>query len=282
MMARIDMVLARVHNCVSHMDARCLLSYVLGRSTAWCVAHQEALLDQDQLASFEALVQRRQQGEPIAYLIGRRGFWTFELEVSPATLIPRPETETLVESVLAQAPLHVPLRLADLGTGSGAIALALASERPQATVVATDRSQTALAIANANRQRYGLTNICFRQGDWCEPLRGETFDVIASNPPYVAASDPHLLQGDIRFEPQLALVGGSDGLDPIRFLAIQAVQHLRPGGWLMLEHGWDQGAAVRSVLRAAGWEAVQTRCDLEQRERVTIGARPRERTYDGD
>ena len=274
MMARLDAVLAQVADAVDPIEARRLLGHVLGQTSAWCFAHTDAMLRPDQVAAFRVLIRRRQHGEPIAYLLGRRSFWTFELDVSPATLIPRPETETLVEAVLAHVSPAVAARLADIGTGCGAIALALAQERPMATVIATDQSRAALEIANVNRQRCELTNVSFRHGNWCEPLDGRDFDVIVSNPPYIAANDRHLSQGDLRFEPLSALVGGPDGLDAIRQLSAQARDYLRRGGWLMLEHGWDQGDAVRTVLRAAGYVAVRTLRDLEERERVTLGVRP--------
>ena len=273
MMARLDAVLAQATGAVDPLEARRLLGHVLGQTSAWCFAHNDALLRPDQVAAFRALIGRRQQGEPIAYLLGRRSFWTFELDVSPATLIPRPETETLVEAVLAHVAPSVAARLADVGTGCGAIALALAQERPLATVIATDQSRPALEIATINRQRYGLANVLLRHGNWCDPLDDRDFDVIVSNPPYIAANDRHLSQGDVRFEPLSALVGGADGLDAIRQLSAQARDYLRHGGWLMLEHGWDQGEAVRTVLRAAGYQAVGTLRDIEERERVTLGQR---------
>lgn len=191
-------------------------------------------------ARFEALLARRQAGEPVAYLLGRQGFWSLELEVSPATLIPRPETELLVELALARLPAGQSLRVADLGTGSGAIALALARERPQAHVVATDASAEALTVARRNAARLGLGRVEFRDGDWLVPLAQERFDLIASNPPYIEQDDPHLAQGDLRFEPPAALASGADGLDAIRVIVRDAGRHLHPGGWLLLEHGWNQ------------------------------------------
>src|SRR5690606_21756387 len=199
-------------------------------------------------------------------------FWTLDLAVTPDTLIPRPETELLVEEALARLDPALPLRVADLGTGSGAIALSIASERPRARVIATDHSEAALAVARANADGNDLgRRVEFRSGDWFGPLAGERFDLIASNPPYIAERDPHLEQGDLRYEPPLALASGADGLDAIRILAATAPRHLAAGGWLLLEHGHDQGAAVRALLGAAGFEQVATVADLEGRDRVGVG-----------
>lgn len=255
-------------------EAELLLLHVLGRERSWLFAHATDLVDPASGQAFAELLQRRLAGEPVAYLLGRRGFWTLDLAVSPDTLIPRPETERLVELALERLPEATPLRVADLGTGSGAIALALASERPQARVVATDMSPAALAVAAANARRHGLDNVAFRQGSWHAPLAGERFDLIASNPPYIASDDPHLARGDLRFEPASALASGHDGLDDIRLIIAGAAAHLLPGGWLLLEHGWDQGAAIRALLDDAGFVEVATEVDLEQRDRVSLGRRP--------
>ena len=255
-------------------EAELLLCHVLGRDRAWLFAHATDTLDTGQVAAFEALLVRRLAGEPVAYLTGRRGFWTLELQVNADTLIPRPETELLVELALARLPVDLPTRVADLGTGSGAIALAIASERPQARAVATDASPGALAVARANALANALTNVEFRHGDWLAPLAGEQFDVIVSNPPYIASGDPHLQQGDLRFEPATALSAGSDGLGDIRQIVAGAGHCLRAGGWLLLEHGLDQGAVVRDLFTVAGFVAVETARDLEERERVTLGRLP--------
>ena len=222
---------------------------------------------------FSQLLARRQAGEPVAYMTGTQGFWTLDLEVSTATLIPRPETELLVELALARIPVDAASRMADLGTGSGAIALAIARERPRATVVATDASEAALAVARGNALRNRIGNIEFRHGDWFAPLAGESFDLIASNPPYIAEGDPHLDEGDLRFEPPSALSSGADGLDAIRRIVRDAPAHLHADGWLLLEHGWEQGAAVCALLVEAGFAAVETARDLEGRDRVTFGRR---------
>jgi release factor glutamine methyltransferase len=252
-------------------DAELLLAHVLGASRGWLFAHGGQVLQPATCAAFEALVARRQAGEPVAYLTGRQGFWSLDLAVTPATLIPRPETELLVELALARLPVDAPARIADLGTGSGAIALSLARERPRALAVATDASAAALEIARANADRNAIGNVGFRQGDWFGPLAGERFDLIASNPPYIALGDPHLAGGDLRFEPAIALSSGADGLDAIRRIVDGAPAHLVPGGWLLLEHGWEQGVAVRTLLAAAGFDEVDTARDLEARERVTLG-----------
>lgn len=271
---RLDALLrdARVH--IDAVDAEFLLAHVLGRSRSWLLAHRDEAVPDADAAAFDALVQRRAAGEPVAYLTGQRGFWRFDLAVTPATLIPRPETELLVELALHRLPADRPLRIADLGTGSGAIALALAFERPRAQVLATDASVQALDVARANAAALRLGNVGFREGDWFAPLAGERFDLIASNPPYIALDDPHLVEGDLRYEPASALSSGADGLDAIRTIAAGAPAHLESGGWLLLEHGWDQGAAVRDVLTRAGFADVATQRDLEDRDRVTLGRSP--------
>lgn len=251
-------------------DAGLLLGHVLGRSRGWLYAHAGDTVAGAQAEAFRALQARREQGEPVAYLCGRRGFWTLDLTVTPDTLIPRPETELLVELALERL-CGGDTSVADLGTGSGAIALALASERPRARVIATDASAAALEVARANAHRLGLRNVDFRLGDWFGALEGERFELVASNPPYIEAGDPHLRRGDLRHEPQAALASGPDGLDAIRAIAAAAPAHLATGGWLLLEHGWTQGAAVRALLEAAGLVEVATHADLEQRDRVTLG-----------
>ena len=256
-------------------EAALLLSQVLGRGQAWLYAHGDDPVERMDLQRYGELVERRRLGEPVAYLVGRRGFWTLDLAVGPDTLIPRPETELLVEQALARLDPRRELRVADLGTGSGAIALAIASERPRARIVATDRSEGALAVARANAEEHGLlARVEFRAGDWFAPLAGERFDLVASNPPYIAEGDPHLEQGDLRHEPAAALASGPDGLDAIRRIVGDAPGYLRPGGWLMLEHGHDQGPAVAALLGAAGFAEVGTVADLEGRDRVGLGRWP--------
>ncbi|HHA2393255.1 TPA: peptide chain release factor N(5)-glutamine methyltransferase [Stenotrophomonas maltophilia] len=267
---------ARLGGIEARHEAELLLLHVLDRPRSWLFAHATDPLAANDQAAFEALLARRVAGEPVAYLTGRRGFWTLDLEVDPATLIPRPETELLVELALERLPPDQSLQLADLGTGSGAIALALASERPQAQVLATDASPGALAVAARNAARHDLRNVRFAEGghDWYAPLQCARCDLIASNPPYIASDDPHLEQGDLRFEPATALASGPDGLDDIRRIVDGGQAHLLPGGWLLIEHGWDQGEAIRALFEAAGFAEVQTVPDLEQRDRITLGRRP--------
>ena len=255
-------------------EAEVLLAHALGQSRAWLFAHAHDPVPDGAVAAFQALVARREAGEPVAYLCGRRGFWSLELAVTPDTLIPRPETELLVELALERLPPEREVQVADLGTGSGAIALALACERPRARVVATDASAAALAVARGNAQRLGLGNVELRQGDWFGPLQGLRLDLVASNPPYIASDDPHLARGDLRHEPASALASGVDGLDDLRTIVAGAPAHLLPGGWLLLEHGWTQGAQVRALLDAAGFVDVATCRDLEQRDRVSLGRMP--------
>jgi len=269
---RIDAALRQARERVDAVDAELLLAHVLGKSRSWLFAHGDDALDAQAEGEFAALLERRVSGQPAAYLTGRRGFWRFDLQVTPATLVPRPETELLVELALARLPADQPLRVADLGTGSGAIALALAFERPRARVIATDASTAALAVAEANARELKLANVDFRHGAWCEPLGDERFDLIASNPPYITQDDPHLAA--LRFEPRTALASGIDGLDDIRSIVAESPSHLGPRGWLLLEHGHDQGQAVRALLAHAGFIEVETAVDLEGRERVTLGHRP--------
>lgn len=256
------------------LDAELLVARVLGLGRAALAAEPQRALAPGELTTLEALARRRLAGEPVAYLTGRREFWSLELEVTPDVLVPRPETELLVERMLAAiAGLARPAVL-DLGTGSGAIALAVARERADAAVTATDASPAALAVARRNAARLGLANLRFFAGDWYEPLGGARFDAIASNPPYVAEGDPAL--AGLAHEPRLAVSAGPDGLAALAAVTAGAAAHLAPGGRLLLEHGAAQGAAVRALFGAAGFERIETRRDLAGHERVTEGARPRE------
>ncbi|WP_413624137.1 peptide chain release factor N(5)-glutamine methyltransferase [Luteibacter sp. Lutesp34] len=252
------------------LEAELLLAHALGVDRAWFFAHAEDHFDEERIAGVEALLARRAKGEPVAYILGRRDFWSLSLEVTPATLIPRPETELLVEQALARLPEGG--RVLDLGTGSGAIALAIASERPDAEVTAVDASAAALAVARRNARRLGLDRVFMTGSDWYSALGDRRFDVIVSNPPYVEAGDPHLVQGDLRFEPSSALASGPDGLDDIRRIAHGARGSLTDGGWLLVEHGWNQAAAVRGIFISEGLVDAFTVQDLEARDRVT-GAR---------
>jgi release factor glutamine methyltransferase len=252
------------------LDARLLLAHVLGLPRARLRSHPEELVAPLHTRQYLRLLRRRATGEPLAYLTGSREFWSLRLAVSPAVLVPRPETELLVERALARrrAPEG---RVADLGTGSGAVALALASERPRWQLIATDVSAKALGVARANAAQLALTGIEFRQGNWFEPLAGERFDLVVSNPPYVAADDPALASPALAHEPRLALTPGMDALQCLRAIAHGAPAHLTRGAWLLLEHGADQGAAVRQELVLAGFRSVRSHRDLAGHERLTEG-----------
>jgi release factor glutamine methyltransferase len=268
---RLDELLARAGALIDAAESRLLLAHALGKPPAWLYAHADEVADAGLAERFEDLVAARAAGQPVAYLIGRRSFWTLDLAVTPATLIPRPETELLVELALARLPSGSVGRVADLGTGSGAIALAIARERPDLAVVATDASSAAVAVARGNAAANAWHNGEFREGSWFEPLAGERFDLIASNPPYIAEGDPHLVS--LQHEPALALTSGADGLEAIREIIAAAPSHLQASGWLLLEHGWDQGRAVRALMESADFAEVDTVRDLEGRDRVTQGRR---------
>lgn len=253
------------------VDARVLLAHVLDCDRAWLVAHADDALARADAEAFFALAKRRRDGEPVAYLVGRREFWGLELAVTPAVLIPRPETETLVEALLARLPADRPLRLLDLGTGSGAIALALAKERPRAQVLATDVSRDALDVARANAQRLALANVAFLRSDWYAGVDPGPYDAIASNPPYVAAGDPHLAEGDLRHEPRTALTPGGDGRAALRTIVAGARARLVPGGVLAVEHGHDQSEAVQRLYADAGFAGIAVCRDLAGLPRVVVG-----------
>ena len=255
----------------ARLDVEVLMMHVTGLTrTALITCAGDALATQHE-APLHTLLARRARGEPVAYLTGRREFWSLELSVTPDVLIPRPETELLVEQALVRIPKDVPWTIADLGTGSGAVALALAKERPRCHLIASDLSTAALAIARANARHLGIANVEFRPGEWLVPFTGEQLDMIVSNPPYIAEQDPHLTQGDVRFEPHTALVAGTDGLDAIRRIAASAAAHLKPGGWLLLEHGYDQAAAVRALLQTHDYVTVTSCRDMAGHERVSSG-----------
>lgn len=252
------------------LDAELLLAHVLGKPRSYLRTWPEREPTAEQCSAFAALLARRRAGEPVAYLLGRQGFWSLELEVAPHTLIPRPDTELLVELALQIGP-QGPARLLDLGTGSGAIALALAGERAHWQLLGVDRIPQALQLAERNRLRLGLGNVRFLESHWFSALEGERFALIVSNPPYIAADDRHLSEGDLRFEPLSALVAGPEGLDDLRQIVQAAPRHLQAEGWLLLEHGFDQGASVRALLAERGFAQVHSRRDLGGHERVTLG-----------
>lgn len=263
------------HRCAGNSaaagDCGLLLALALDVPRAWLLTHGETRVDEAAGQRFETLLARRLAGEPMAYLRGRQGFWSLDLAVTHDVLVPRPETELLVE--LALIRMGTCGRLADLGTGSGAIALALAGERPQWRIIATDRRAAALAVAAGNAARLGL-GIELRHGDWFAPLAGERFDIIVSNPPYIAPDDV-CLQGDgVRREPHTALTAAQGGLSDLAAIAAAAPQHLLPGGWLLLEHGADQAPAVCELLAAAGLEDIATHADLAGRPRASLGRLP--------
>ena len=253
------------------VDAKVLLAHVLGCNRAWLAAHEEDALTQAQADAFAALGRRRRDGEPVAYLTGTREFWGLDLTVTPDVLIPRPETETLVEFALSKLPRDRPLRVLDLGTGSGAIALALAHDRPVAYVLATDSSDAALAVARDNARRLGLPNVAFAAADWYAGIAPGSWDLIASNPPYIGAIDPHLQEGDLRFEPVSALSPGVDGHAALRIIVGGARERLVPGGWLVDEHGYDQSDAIQALFRAEGFTGVVALRDLAGISRVVAG-----------
>jgi len=251
-------------------DAEILLAWVSGKSRAWLIAFDDAQLDDSQLAALESLLARRAAGEPVAYLIGEREFWSLPLSVSPDTLIPRPDSEVLVEQALSRLPAD-PCAILDLGTGTGAIALALASERADCQVTGVDRIAAAVALATHNGAKLNLPNARFLQSDWFSALNAQRFQLIVSNPPYIDAADHHLSQGDVRFEPASALVASDHGLADIKTIASSAAKYLADNGWLLLEHGWQQGEAVRQILRENSFCQVETCQDYGGNDRVTLG-----------
>jgi len=251
----------------ARLDVELLLSHSLGKMRSFLMAWPEHRPESAQLERFEALLQRRLQGEPVAYLTGKREFWSLDLRVTPATLIPRPETEDLVEQALTHIPAGQRLDIADLGTGSGAIAIAIAHERPDCRIVASDCCPDALDIARDNARRHGLKNISFRHGNWLEDDKSH-YDVIVANPPYVPNADPHLQEDGLPFESLTALVAGDDGLDAIRAITQQARNHLHEGGWLLLEHGYNQQKDVIELLRQSGYINVKGLQDMGGTDRI--------------
>jgi release factor glutamine methyltransferase len=252
------------------LENRILLCHALGLTRVGLITHSERVLNEDEAARLATLVARRQRGEPIAYIVGQREFFGLPFQVSPAVLIPRPDTELIVELTLER--LAPRARLLDMGTGSGAIAVSVAHTRPDASVTALDLSEEALAVARMNAAANGAT-VRFLRSDWFAALENEQFDLIASNPPYIASGDAHLAQGDLRFEPRGALTDFADGLSALRTIIQGVPVHLVPGGWLLLEHGYDQAEAVRALLLDAGYDEVQSWRDLGGIERVSGGRR---------
>lgn len=254
----------------ARLDVELLLAEALGKPRSFLRTWPERELSNAQVQAFERMLARRREGEPIAYILGHQGFWSLQLEVAPHTLIPRPDTELLVETAL-QLLADEPLAALDLGCGTGAIALALACERPSWQLTGVDRVVEAVQLAERNRQRLQLDNVSFHQSSWFSTLGTARYKLIVSNPPYIAHDDRHLQQGDVRFEPLSALVAGRDGLDDIRRIISAAPAHLEARGWLLLEHGWDQAEAVRELLCEAGFAEVESRRDLGGHERITLG-----------
>ncbi|WBA83062.1 peptide chain release factor N(5)-glutamine methyltransferase [Endozoicomonas sp. GU-1] len=281
---RIDTALAEASRMLSasptpRLDAELLLAHVLHKPRSYFFTWPEALLTSEQMAQLVKLIDQRKAGHPIAYLTGQREFWSLQLKVTEATLIPRPDTELLVELALGldstpDQNTESTMKVADLGTGTGAIALALARERPDWEVTAIDKSPDALAVAAENAVINDIRNTVFIEGSWCSPLAEGSMDMIVSNPPYICSNDPHLKQGDVRYEPLSALVSGVDGLDDIRVIAEHSLQSLKPGGWLLLEHGYDQGSPVQTILSRAGFTQIRTETDLAGHDRVTLARKP--------
>lgn len=259
-------------NCdEAKFESQLLMQHVLNVNRAWLIAHALDSVQEDVYKKFDALLKRRLNGEPIAYILGYREFFGLPIKVSTDTLIPRPETEILVEIALDKMSAKLSLHTLDLGTGSGAIALAIAKHRQNAQITAVDASQAALAIAIENARLLNIKNVHFEISNWFSALNNQKFDVIVSNPPYIEATDAHLKQGDLRFEPLSALASGADGLQDIRTIISQAPQHLNPHGWLLLEHGYNQAEQVAALLKQAGFSQISHAQDLAGINRVTMG-----------
>ncbi|MDP1659422.1 MAG: peptide chain release factor N(5)-glutamine methyltransferase [Methylotenera sp.] len=263
-----------ISNHEAKLEVQLLLQQVLKVNRAWLIAHKNDALQLNNHEMFEALLNRRLSGEPMAYILGCREFYGLELMVTPDTLIPRPDTETLVEAALAKIPQSDHLKVLDLGTGTGAIALAIAKHRPQASVTAVDASSAALEITKKNAHHLNMTNVLFVLGNWFDNITNEKFDVIVSNPPYIEQNDAHLTQGDLRFEPLSALASGIDGLDDIRHIINHCLIYLKPQGWLMLEHGYNQAEQVANLMADTGLTNIEAIRDLGGNDRVTIGKNP--------
>ena len=261
-----------LNNEEATLEAQLFLEHVLNVNRAWLITHQDDVLTDNQQGTYQALLQRRLSGEPLAYILGKREFYGLDLAVTPDTLIPRPDTETLVEAALEKISVIESCNILDLGTGTGAIALAIAKHRPQANVVAVDCSQGALQIAQQNADNLGIANTSFTHSDWFSALKGQKFDVVVSNPPYIETSDPHLAA--LAFEPISALTSGADGLDDIRKITQNALVYLKPQGWLMLEHGYNQAEKVQGLFAENGLTDIKSIKDLGGNNRVAIGKNP--------
>ncbi len=275
MTATLFELLTEAQSKLSKPDARreseLILAEICGISRSQQLIHPDQVLSQNQRQQFDSALKRRIAGEPLAYITGSRGFWDMDLKVSPEVLIPRPDTECLVEHALARIPVDASWQIADLGTGSGAIALALARERPQCEIIATDLSMAALVIAEENARLQDTKNISFAAGPWLQPIKNRLFEMIVCNPPYIPADDPHLKQGDLPAEPEHALISGSDGLDALRQIIPDSVTHLKAGGFLLLEHGFDQASEVTRLMQLAGYCEIFTEKDYGSNDRVTGG-----------
>lgn len=254
----------------ARLDAEVLLAHSLQKTRTWLVTWPDKELTEAEINPFKKLLQRRITGEPIAHITGTREFWSLPLAVTADTLIPRPDTELMIEQILELYPANTDITLADLGTGSGAIALALASERPNWRIIATDQSAAALSIAQQNADNLKLSNVSFKLGNWFEPLGDEQFDIIASNPPYIPQADPHLTQGDARFDPITALASGDDGLDDIRLITAQARKYLNPRGRLFIEHGYDQKPKMLDIFTKNGFIDIHQAHDIANNPRITF------------
>lgn len=271
--AALQWAAAQLQGPDARTDAEHLLCHTLAQTRTYLFTWPDKSLDDTQMTVYQELIARRKQGEPVAYLTGHRAFWTLDLETAPSTLIPRADTETLVSTVLERLP-QTTLDVVDLGTGTGAIALALATERPEWRVQGIDLSADAVALAQRNARRNGITSVTFHQGSWCAPLADHSVDALVSNPPYIRNDDPHLNEGDVRFEPRTALTAGTDGLDDIRLIIKQSKRVLRAGGWIFFEHGYDQRDDVVLLLIDAGFEAIASEQDFGGNDRVTLGRLP--------
>ena len=272
---RATAILGQSGNNSAKLEAELLLASVLERDRTWLRTWPDKILSPDQCQTFEALLSRRQKGEPIAYILGQREFWSLTLTVTPETLIPRPETELLVEQALARIPEDADWTILDLGAGSGAIGIALARERPRCNLIASDRSLAALRIARQNAKLNAVNNIHFLAANWLSGFAGHfQADMILSNPPYIMENDPHLSAGDVRFEPVSALAAGPEGLDDLQHILTTAKAHLKPGGWLLLEHGYHQQLALAGLFAQQGYQSVRCYHDYANQPRVSLGQWP--------